>query len=57
MPMGILFWVLMVLWLLFGLTIVFAPNYIGPGLTGGGNLLLFTLLFLLGWKTFGPPLQ
>jgi hypothetical protein len=51
-----LFWLLMLLWLLFGLYWTwpadgraFAPV--------GGNLLLFILLFLLGWKLFGFPIQ
>jgi hypothetical protein len=57
MPIGILFWVLMILWLLFGLywhaPEARAGNY---GLVGG-NLLLFVLLALLGWRLFGPVLQ
>ncbi len=24
---------------------------------GGGSLLLFILIFLLGWKSFGPPID
>lgn len=49
MPMGILFWVLMILW---GIAAVFgsAYPYVGSGF-------LFVLLALLGWKTFGAPLQ
>jgi Na+/proline symporter len=47
----------MLLWLLFGLwwnrTDLRGGNY---GLVGG-NLLLFVVLFLLGWKTFGFPIQ
>jgi len=57
MPIGILFWVLMLLWLLFGLfwhrAEVIGGNY---GIVGG-NLLLFILLGLLGWRVFGPILQ
>ncbi len=55
MPIGILFYVLMLLWLVFGLW----WNWPVEGKYGpiGGNLLLFLLLLLLGWKVFGPPLQ
>lgn len=52
MPIGLLFWILMVLWALFGfgvLSISQAP--------WGGTLLLFVLLFLLGWKCFGFIVQ
>ncbi len=53
MEIGMLFWLLMILWLLFGLywnrTQIQGGDY---GLVGG-NLLLFILLFLLGWKVFG----
>ncbi len=55
--MGILFWVIMLLWFLFGL--YWQQGDIKEGRYGlaGGHLLLFVLLFLLGWKVFGPPLQ
>jgi hypothetical protein len=55
--MGILFWVLMILWFLFGLYWnrdgIRAGNY---GIVGG-DLLLFVLLGLLGWRVFGAVLQ
>lgn len=57
MPIGVLFWVLMVVWLLLGL-------YWHRGdLAGrnyslvGGNLMLFILLAILGWRVFGPILH
>jgi hypothetical protein len=51
MPIGLLFWVLMVLWVVFW----------GYGRTPGGQpywgtyngWLLFVLLFLIGWRIFG----
>jgi hypothetical protein len=53
MTIGFLFWLLMVLWFLFGLyynrTTIQGGNY---GVLGS-DLLLFILLFLLGWKIFG----
>ncbi len=58
MPMGILFWVIMLLWLLFGLygARPAAGQQWNYGLLGG-TLMEFILFMLLGWKTFGPPLQ
>ncbi len=53
MPMGIAFWVLMILWLVFGLWWN-TPNYRG---WLAGNWVLFILLALLGWHDFGPPLR
>lgn len=57
MSIGFLFWLLMVLWLIFGFywhrTEISGGNY---GIMGG-NLLLFILLFLLGWRVFGFILQ
>lgn len=55
MTMRFLFWILMLLWVLgFGWTAysVGWNNY-----TGGGSLLLFLLILLLGWRTFGAPIQ
>lgn len=48
MTIGFLFWLLMILWLLFGLGVLAVA-----GAPWGGTLLLFILLFLLGWKVFG----
>jgi hypothetical protein len=56
MTLGLLFWLLMVIWLIFG----FAWNWGAlPGAYGpwGHSLLLFILLLLLGWATFGAPLR
>jgi hypothetical protein len=53
MTISLLFWVLMVLWLVFG----FWQNW-GSGFPViGSNLLLWVLIALLGWKTFGPLIQ
>lgn len=46
MPMGILFWVLMILWAIS----VYAWPVSSP-------FVIFLLLGLLGWKVFGPVLQ
>jgi hypothetical protein len=51
MPIGMIFWMLMIIWALFGLW--WNSN---PGAAWGqwGNhLLLFVLFFILGWHAFG----
>ena len=63
MTIGLLFWVLMLIWLIFG----FAYNSgMVAGWTDargtryglwGNSLLLFVLLLLLGWQTFGAPIR
>ncbi len=52
MTIAFLFWLLMLLWLLFGLYLN-RENHV----LLGGSLLLWILLFLLGWKVFGFPIQ
>jgi hypothetical protein len=58
MTLGLAFWILMLIWLLFGL----AWNWPGNTAVGqygpvGNTLLLFFLLLILGWHSFGPPLH
>lgn len=57
MPIGILFWMLMILWFFFGLW--WHGGELRSGNYGffGGNILLLVLLGLLGWKVFGAVLQ
>jgi hypothetical protein len=56
MPLGIAFWVIMLLWLLLGLYWTWPPS--GERFWPlGSHLMLFLLFMLLGWKVFGPPLQ
>lgn len=57
MTIGFLFWLLMILWLLFGFYWHRADFQSGNFGVFGGNLLLFVLLFLLGWKAFGFVIQ
>ena len=58
MSFGLAYWILMLLWLVFGLWVAW-PTL--PGYHGlyplGNTLLLFVLFLLLGWKVFGPPLH
>ena len=56
MTIGLLFWVIMIIWLLFGL-FTYWP---APGTRPyplGGHIVLWVLLALLGWKVFGPALH
>ncbi len=61
MPLGMIFWVLMILWFFFGLYWYWpvvptdgSRPAIGPI---GGHLLLFVLFFIVGWKLFGFVVQ
>lgn len=55
MSIGLIFWILMLLWLVFG----FATYRGVVGTYGwyGNTLLLFILLLCLGWHAFGPPIH
>lgn len=55
MPLGLMFWILMLLWLIFGLVERWGPS--GPYWAWGGSLVLFILLLLLGWQVFGAPVK
>ena len=59
MKIGLLFWILMLVWLLFGVWSHWPAGSGGVVAYGpaGANLLLFVLVGLLGWKVFGAPLQ
>lgn len=59
MTRGLIFWVLMLIWLVFGL-VVFSGYAYGPSghyFVGAGNLLQFILFLLLGWQVYGPPVR
>ena len=49
MSIGLLFWIIFVIWVLFG--VYWGREDIKSGNYGG--LVLVVLLFLLGWGTFG----
>jgi hypothetical protein len=59
MTVGFLFWLLMILWLIAGV-LVYWP---APGADRrafwpvGGHVLIWVLLFLLGWQVFGWPIK
>jgi hypothetical protein len=56
MTLGLAFWVLMLIWLCFGLLLHFGVVG-GPYGVTANAVLLFILFGLLGWQVFGPPLH
>jgi O-antigen ligase len=52
MSLGILYWLLMVLFLVLGMWSSW-PNL----RAGSPNILLFLILVVVGWKVFGPPIN
>ncbi len=54
MPIGILFWFLMILWAVCALGNTYRP---APYFAYGGTFLAWVLFALLGWSKFGPILQ
>lgn len=54
MTLGLAYWIIMLLWFVLGLYITWG---LGNHFLVGGNVLLFILFALLGWKVFGPPLH
>lgn len=52
MSIGFVFWLLMILALVFGIWRGWGDRFVM-----GGSLLLWILLFLLGWGTFGFPIH
>lgn len=55
MTIGFIFWLLMLLSVLFGFFGLYNWPQHRPWF--GGSLMIFILLFLLGWKTFGFIIQ
>lgn len=58
MSTTLIFWVMMLLWLVFGLLWWGWPT--GPHATYwpiGNGLFLFILFLLLGWRVFGAPIH
>jgi len=53
MGLGVAFWILMILWLVFGIFRWTQKDY----WLSGASLFLFILFLLIGWKTFGAPLH
>ncbi len=58
MTIGFLFWLIMLIWLIFGFLISTPVTIGGQSVPGsGGHLLLWILLALLGWGIFGFPIH
>jgi hypothetical protein len=57
MPLAILFWVLMIIWLIFGFWREYIPGQPYPINRAGGHILTFILFAIIGWKVFGPVIQ
>lgn len=58
MAMGLAFWILMMLWFVFGMLSAWpgaAASWPYHGVVS--SLLLFVLFLLLGWHDFGAPLK
>lgn len=56
MPIAYIYWMLMILWVIFGIYpfVVTTPN---QRIISGGNLLTFVLLVLIGLKLFGSAIK
>jgi len=55
MPLGLAFYILLLIWLVFGF--VSLRGYGGPYGPFGSSLLLFILFLILGWAQFGAPIK
>ena len=53
MSIGLLFWIIMIIWLLFGLY----RNRTTLIVWVGDGLILWVLLAILGWAVFGPAIH
>ena len=51
---GFIFWLIMVLWLLYGIGGWWSS---WPHWVYGNTVFLFLLFFLLGWKVYGQPIR
>ena len=57
MSMGMIFWLLMILWFIFGVLPSWPKGENANYWSFGGSILQFILFFLLGWKAFGFVVQ
>jgi succinate-acetate transporter protein len=56
MTLGLAYWILMLIWFVFGLLVNFGGFERAWGIAGN-LILLFVLFVLLGWQVFGAPLH
>jgi hypothetical protein len=57
MPIAYIFWMLIILWAIFGLGYPFIVETPNRRILVGGNLLLFVLIVLLGLQVFGSAVK
>lgn len=57
MPFGLMFWILMLIWAVWGLLWHNGWSGVAPYGPFGNSLLMFILFMLLGWRVFGAPLH
>lgn len=57
MPKEYIFWGLMIIWLIFGVGYPFTVETPNRRIVGGGNLLLFILMALVGVQIFGSAVK
>lgn len=55
MSFGLIFWILMLLWAVYGFWGWWSPGQ--PYWVHGNAIFLFILFLLLGWKIFGAPVH
>lgn len=57
MSLGLIFWILMLITLIFGYIVNFRAGVLGPVGPWGNTLLWWILFLLLGWAVFGAPIK
>lgn len=57
MSMGLIFWIIMLLWLIFAIAWNWNVPAVAPYGPLGNSILLFVLFLLLGWSVFGAPIR
>lgn len=55
MPIRLLFWILYLIAIVFGFWIGYVPGQPYPFNRWGGNLMIYILIAIIGWKLFGEP--
>jgi hypothetical protein len=57
MSLGLLFWLIMIIWFVLGIFRNWPGATVDGRLLMGGALLEFVLFFILGWRVFGFVIQ
>lgn len=58
MTRGLIFWIIMLVWLVFSLLSSFGvAGAYQPHVTFASTFLFFVLFLLLGWQVYGPPIH